>query len=820
MMKQKFDVTGMTCAACSARVERAVKGVEGVSQVAVNLLTNSMNVEYDEHVTGSDGIIAAVVHAGYGAAPAVERKKPDTDALLRAMRKRLAVSLTFMIVLMYFTMGHMVGLPIPHFLHGTENALRMAVLQLALTLPVVIVNRTYYQKGFKTLLHGAPNMDSLIAVGSGAALVYGVFAAVCIGVGLHRGDMDMAKRYAEQLYFESASMILTLVTLGKYFETKSKGKTGAAIAKLMDLSPDTATVERDGVQQTIPTAQVQCGDVVLAKPGTRIPVDGTVLEGSSTVDQSALTGESIPVDKKPGDRVASATMNLSGFLKFRAEQVGEDTSLAKIIRLVEEAGNSKAPIARMADKVAGVFVPVVMSIALLSGVVWLIAGKSFSFALTTAIAVLVISCPCALGLATPVAIMVGTGQGAKNGILIKSAEALETLHKVDVVAMDKTGTLTEGKPTVTAVQPNGISEQELLTIVCALEAQSAHPLAKAIQRYGEERALSLQTPTGFEEISGHGVQGSLNGELYLVGNRKLLREKEIDAPASAGNGTLLYCAGEKRGYLGLVVLADRPKPDAAATVASLREQGAEVVMLTGDNQATADSIAAKLGVSRAYAEILPQDKARIIQELQAGGKCVAMVGDGINDAPPLAVADIGIAIGAGTDVAIESADIVLMNSRPQDVTTAIQLSRAVIRNIKMNLFWAFFYNSLGIPIAAGVLYPAFGIQLSPMIGAAAMSFSSVCVVSNALRLRNFKPKMLKTDAKAEEKGGTDEMTTVLRIEGMMCGHCKAHVEKALEALPGVERVEVSLENKNAVVYGSAELAALKKAVEEAGYEVK
>lgn len=791
-MKERYQVTGMSCAACSARVQKVTEQLDGVRSSNVNLLAGTMEIDYDETILSPEQIIGAVVNAGFGAQKLTQsapRKNTAQEDALRKMKLRLWISVPFLIILMYFSMGHMIGLPLTHQLHGTLHG---ALLQLALTLPVVIVNRTYYRKGFKTLLHGAPNMDTLIAVGSGAALLYGLIVTIQLALG----------HAADDLYYESAAMILTLVTLGKFFETRSKGKTGEAIASLMDLSPQTALVERDGVWTELPTAQVRAGDRVQVRPGGRIPADGTVLEGESDVDESALTGESLPVHKTVGDPLACASVNQTGVLIFRADQVGEDTTLAQMIRLVEEAGSSKAPISRLADKVAGVFVPVVIGIALVTFAVWMLLGREVSFALSAAISVLVISCPCALGLATPVAIMVATGRGARLGILVRSAEALETLHHVDTVVMDKTGTLTEGKLSVTEVFAE--DGERLLSVAGAMEQFSEHPIAQAVIAECEKRGISLQTPEKFKSVPGKGVSCELDGVRWYCGNRSFLEENGIAVTQEALPAkTLLFC-GSKETFLGCLALSDTEKKTARAAVDTLHAMRLRVKMLTGDNQATAEHIARTLGIDEVTAQVLPAKKEHEIAAAQKNGQKVAMVGDGINDAPALARADVGIAIGAGTDIAIESADIVLMRSDPLDVAAAVALSRATIRNIKMNLFWAFFYNSVGIPIAALGL-------LNPMIGAAAMSFSSVCVVSNALRLRSFQPKIV-----SQTKG---ETTMEIKIEGMMCQHCRAFVEKALSAVDGVETVEVSLENKCAKVTGTASYEALKKAVIDAGYQV-
>ena len=756
-MKQKFNITGMTCSACSARVEKVTRGLEGVQRADVNLLANSMVVEFDEGALSSDTIIKAVEEAGYGAhlpqtggnAKAAQQPRENVmEQELASMKHRLVWSFVFLIPLFYISMGHMMGAPLPAFLTGLENAVAFGLTQLLLVLPIMYLNDKYFKVGFKTLWHRAPNMDSLIAVGSAAAVIYGVFAIYQMGYGLGHGDMERVAKYHMDLYFEGAGMILTLITLGKFLETRSKGKTSEAITRLMDLAPKTATVLRDGEEVEIPVEEVRVGDRVVVRPGQSIPVDGVIVEGTSAVDESALTGESLPVDKGPGDKVAAASINKSGFFTFEASRVGEDTTLAQMIRLVEEASASKAPIAKLADRVAGVFVPVVMVIALIAAAAWLLTGHSVTQALTAGVAVLVISCPCALGLATPVAIMVGTGKGAENGILIKSAEALEALHTIDTVVLDKTGTLTQGKPVVTDILPtDDMDEEGLLILAACLEGPSEHPLAAAIVEAGRERKLPVSPVSGFTAVHGRGVRASIGSRTFLGGNRAMMEEAGVElasfpekADALAAQGkTPLYFADETH-VLGVIAVADTPKPTSAAAVAAFRRLGLEVVMLTGDNRRTADAIGGELGVTQVMAEVLPQDKEQKVKELQSQGKKVAMVGDGINDAPALARADVGLAIGAGTDVAIESADIVLMKSDLLDAAAAVELSRATIRNIKQNLFWAFFYNALGIPLAAGVFYAALGWQLNPMFAAAAMSLSSVTVVSNALRLRFFKSK--------------------------------------------------------------------------------
>ncbi len=852
-MKQTFNVSGMTCSACSAHVEKAVCRLEGVAEVNVSLLTNSMQVTYDEDAASSEAIIAAVKNSGYGAslpqaagtaAPAV-RQEDVMAGELAQMKHRMVWSFAFLIPLFYISMGHMMGAPLPGFLTGMDNALAFAFTQLLLTLPIMYLNDKYYKVGFKTLLRGAPNMDSLIAVGSMAAVAYGVFAIYQIGFGLGHGDGELVAKYHMDLYFESAGMILTLITLGKFLETRSKGKTSQAITRLMDLAPKTARVLREGGEMEIPVEEVLVGDRIVVRPGQAIPVDGTVVEGASAVDESALTGESLPVDKGPGDKVAAASINKSGSFVFEATRVGQDTTLAQMIRLVEEASSSKAPIAKLADKVAGVFVPVVMVIAAVTALVWLAVTRSPEQALTAGVAVLVISCPCALGLATPVAIMVGTGKGAENGILVKSAEALETLHAIDTVVLDKTGTLTQGRPQVTDILPaGGVTESGLLGLAACLEAPSEHPLGAAIVEEAGARGLPRQPVERFAAVHGRGVEAVLGGRRCLAGNRAMMEEAGVDlsawedrAQALAAQGkTPLYFAKDTS-LLGLIAVADTPKPTSRDAVAAFRSLGIDVIMLTGDNRRTAGAIGAQLGVTEVMAEVLPQDKERKVSELQSQGRKVAMVGDGINDAPALARADVGLAIGAGTDVAIESADIVLMKSDLLDAAAAVELSRATIRNIKENLFWAFFYNSLGIPLAAGVFFPLLGWQLNPMFAAAAMSLSSVCVVSNALRLRFFKSKFRASrreenpviqqsravqdsndDNSTTQQGGTTAMTKTMKIEGMMCAHCSGRVEKALNDLPGVTAA-VNLEAGAANVTGDAPDDVLTKAVTDAGYKV-
>ena len=853
LRKEQFDITGMTCSACSARVEKSVAKLPGIQEVSVNLLKNSMVASYDEAALDTGQIIQAVEKAGYGAIPKAGQSKPAAErtaasvpagkpavstaqAEYAQMKRRLLLSAVFTIPLFYISMGHMMGWPLPGGLLGMENAITFAFTQFLLLIPVVFVNAKYYRMGFKTLFHGSPNMDSLIAIGSGAAIVYGIYAIFKIGIGFGHGDMETVHSFMMDLYFESAGMILTLITLGKTLEARAKGKTSDAITKLMNLAPKTATVERNGIEQQIPVEQVQQGETLIVKAGESVPVDGVVLEGFSSVDESALTGESIPVEKHVGDTVIGATINKTGYFKMRATKVGDDTTLAQIVRLVDEATSSKAPIAKLADKVAGVFVPTVIGIALVSAVVWLVLGYGVEFALSIGISVLVISCPCALGLATPTAIMVGTGKGATNGILIKSAEALETAHNIDSVVLDKTGTITQGKPVVTDILCGaGTDRLGLLQTAASLEKLSEHPLADAITAEVEKAKLPLSPVEDFQQIPGQGIMGRVNGEICLAGNRRMMDAHNItggevlrsgEALAAEGKTPLFFARAGK--LMGVIAVADVVKPTSAQAIRELSGLGIEVVMLTGDNAKTAQAIQRQVGVDRVVAEVFPQDKEKEIRRLQDSGKKVAMVGDGINDAPALARADVGIAIGAGTDVAIESADIVLMKSDLLDVSTAIQLSKAVIRNIKQNLFWAFIYNIIGIPIAAGVFFLSFGWKLNPMLGAFAMSFSSVFVVSNALRLRWFRAKhdpfleSRQAEVNMEniyQKGVFQSMEKVLFIEGMVCGNCVKHVHKALTELAGVQEAAVELESKTATVRLDSSVSddALKAAVEDAGY---
>lgn len=955
-MKERYHVTGMSCSACSSHVEKAVNKLENVEKASVNLLTETMDVTYDETKITSAEIIDAVVKAGYGASVMTEggaadaggqnasagagiagrsaadgkqelQQKLDADA--RAMKWRLGISIGFLIPLMYVSMHHMLkewfGILVPAFIvntmHGNANAMNFALTQFLLLLPILYVNRKFFSVGFKTLAHRSPNMDSLIALGSGAALVYGIFAMYRISCGLGYGDMAVVEHYAHDLYFESSGTILTLITVGKYLESRSKGKTSEAITKLMNLAPKVAIlVTGDGQEKEVSTESLQKGDIFLVKPGSLVPVDGIVLEGNSSVDEAAITGESVPVEKQAGDHVVSATVNKAGFLKCRADRVGDDTTLAQIIRLVEEASASKAPIAQLADKVAGVFVPTVMTISLITLIVWLISGATAEFAISTAIAVLVISCPCALGLATPVAIMVGTGVGASNGILIKTGEALQQAKEIDTVVLDKTGTITSGKLKVEEAggYQSDFPMDAMMQIAAALEKKSEHPLAEAVVEWAEQFGLAIPEIVDFKATFGRGVEGALAadflaveaakndgptavfyagkrdstadvpensgkiaeqnpatgiarsdadsvtfpaGTKFYVGNLAFLQEKNITLPQGAAEGlnrmadegmTPLLVAQEGR-FLGIIGVSDTVKATSYEAINAWEKMGVRVIMLTGDNRRTAEAVRQKLGISEVVAEVLPQDKEKKVSELKRQGHKVAMIGDGINDAPALAAADVGMAIGAGTDVAMESADIILMKNDLRDAVTAMKLSRAVIRNIKENLFWAFFYNCIGIPLAAGVLYPAFQIRLNPMFGAAAMSLSSIFVVGNALRLRGFKsgftplktetPEAARTEQETtqaavegeqcileapaeqnskEEKERTNTMTKVISIEGMMCNHCTGTVQKALEAVEGVKAVTMSLEQKNATVELASDVAdeVLTKAVVDAGYEVK
>lgn len=825
-MTKQFAVTGMTCAACSAHVERAVAQLPGVRSAAVNLMLGRLNASYDENQVTSQQIMDAVIRAGYGAREADERDMtPDKqqDEVVRRMGRRLLWSVICLVPLFYISMGHMLGLPVPGVFH--ENHLIMALTELALVIPILILNRAYFTVGFSRLFRVSPNMDSLVALGAAAGLVYSLIEMGLLIAGRIEGMPD--------LYFESAGMILTLVTVGKYLEQRSRKKTTGAISALLRLAPDSALVRRDGREVTVPAEEIVMGDTVIVRQGGKIPVDGVVTAGTASVDESALTGESLPVEKGEGATVSSATVVLSGYLELEARRVGSDTTLSQIVRLMEEAASSKAPISRLADRISAVFVPVVIGIALAAALLWYFAGgQGIRFCLSIGIAVLVISCPCALGLATPVAIMVGTGKAAQSGILIKSAESLEMLGKAQTVVLDKTGTVTEGRPRVTDIISIGITEEELLQVAASVEKPSEHPLSVAIGQAAEERELALSPVTDFTAVPG-GICANLDGSAIYAGNLDYMTRCGIDTSSFSDTAqilarqgkTALYFARESR-LLGLIAVADVVKPDSAAAIKTLRETGREVVLLTGDNETTAQAIARQVGVSRVIAQVLPTDKADCVEKLQKEGRCTVMVGDGINDAPALARADVGLAIGAGTDIAIESADVVLMRSSLWDIVTATELSRAVIRNIRENLFWAFIYNAIGIPVAAGILYPSLGLTLNPMIAAAAMSLSSVCVVTNALRLRLWKgPVCPVTEEKTTKVNQTEKqeetgMNRTLTIEGMMCAHCAAHVESALNALPGVS-THVDLEKKTAAVTAGPEVTddMLRKAVKDAGYKV-
>lgn len=837
MKKIKFDIQGMTCSSCSSHIEKAVNKLSGIQNANVNLLSNNMIVEYDENILDDTKIIQAVENAGYRANIAEKRKKYDkpekiknsNNEDIKSMKKRLIISICLLVPLMYIAMHHMLyewfGLPVPQIVkdlfHGQENSISFGFTQFLLLLPIIYVNRNYFIVGFKRLFKGAPNMDSLIAICSLAATVYGIFAIYMIGYGLGHNKIEIVERYSMDIYFESAGTILTLITVGKYLETKSKGKTSEAISKLINLAPKTAIVLREEKEIELDLEKIVIGDIIVIRPGGSIPVDGIIIEGSTSVDQSSITGESIPVEKTIGDNVISGTINKNGYIKMKATKVGDNTTLSQIIKLVEEASNSKAPISKIADKVSGIFVPAVITIAILTVIVWLMTGKSFEFAWTMGIAVLVISCPCALGLATPVAIMVGTGKGAENGILIKSAESLELLHLVDTVVLDKTGTITEGKPKVTDIISN-IEEKELLKIAGSLEKNSEHPLAEAIIEKTKDKKIELIECKEFTAVSGRGIKGKIDGKNYFGGNISFMKENDIDISQIAKKSdellnmgkTVLYFANESV-IIGIIAVADTIKDTSYQAIQELKEKNIKVAMITGDNKVVAKTIGRQLGINQVISEVLPQDKEKEVAKLQKNDKKVAFVGDGINDSPALVKSDVGIAIGSGTDIAIESADIVLMKNSLLDVVTAISLSKAVIKNIKMNLFWAFFYNAIGIPVACGIFYPSFGLKLNPMIGAAAMSLSSVCVVTNALRLRKFKSKF------KEEKHKVNEFVKTINIEGMQCNHCKMSVEKALNEINGITKVEVNLEKKTAIIKSSIEISneEIKSKVSDAGFEI-
>ncbi len=840
-MEKKFDVSGMTCSSCVANVTKAVEKLDGVTDANVNLMTNSMKVNFDENIVDDEKIIGAVEKIGYGASPAGEKTKSEDKPLddrEKALKHRLISSIIFMLILMYIAMGPMVNLPTPGIFHGREGAIIFAFSQFLLALPVVYINRDFYISGFKGLKNRAPNMDSLVAIGSLAALVYGIFAIYMMAYGFGQGDMKLVDAYRHNLYFESSAMILTLITVGKYLEEKSKNKTRSSLANLMDLAPKMATVIEDGEEVVKNIEDVRVGDILLVRPGESVAVDGKVIEGASSLDESAVTGESIPVQKSVGDKVISASINTTGSFKFKAEKVGEDTTISQIIKLVDEANQSKAPIAKLADEIAGVFVPAVLIIAALTFGVWMALGYGFENALNFAISVLVISCPCALGLATPVSIMVATGKSADFGLLFKNAEVLENLHKIDVIVMDKTGTITEGKPILTDIVTD-LDEENFLKIAGSIEKNSQHPLASAIINYAQENDIDLEEITNFNSVSGRGLNGEIAGNKYLAGNIEYMLEEKIDlkdfqakAEELAGEGkTSMYFANESE-VLGIISVKDLPKKSSKDAIKLLRDMGKKIIMLTGDNEKTAEAIADEIGVDETLAGLLPQDKNKEIDKIQKSGKKVLMIGDGINDAPSLAKADIGMAIGHGTDVAIESSDVVLMRSDLLDVVSALELSKATIKNIKQNLFWAFFYNTIGIPLAAGLLFPAFGIKLSPMFAALAMSLSSVFVVNNALRLRRFKPRGVKKSLEESKSSSEKEILkeenlieknekrTKIKVEGMMCGHCEKRVADALEKTGKAKDVVANHENSSVeFIDQGLSPEEIENAIEEAGYKI-
>ena len=842
MKKEKFNVTGMTCAACQSRVDRTVRKLDGINDVTVNLLTGSMEVIYDENVLSSDAIAESVTAAGYGTKLATGKSDGESDVnelrqksrqQVKNLKLRLIWSIIFLAPMMYISMGAMGMYPLPGFLadifSGHMNGINLAILELALVIPIIIINRVFFIRGFKSLFKGSPNMDSLIAVGAASAFAYGIYALCMMIYAKNTMNMPLMEKYSMELYLESAGMILTLITLGKFLEALSKGKTGEAIEKLMDLAPKEATVIRDGAETKIGIEELQAGDIVVVRPGESIPADGTIIEGNSAFDESAITGESVPVDKGPGDTVISATINMSGYVRFKADKVGEDSTIQTIIRTVEEAAASKAPIAKTADKVAGVFVPVVMLIAAAVFVIWMIATRNFELALSMGITVLVISCPCAMGLATPVAIMVGTGKGAQSGILIRSGEGLETAHNADTVVLDKTGTITMGRPAVTDVILTGdMVESELLEMAAGLENGSSHPLAMAIMEYAESKGIKIPEAEEFEEVHGRGVRAMYNGSKVISGNLRFIREEgitnvpeeKLDDLASQGKTPILFAKDGK--VCGIIAMADVVKPTSAEAIRRFKKMGLSVVMLTGDNELTAAAVCEKIGIDSYVAGVLPQDKEKEVARLQGEGHSVIMIGDGINDAPALTRADFGMAIGAGTDIAMESADAVLIKSDLLDAVSAVRLSRATIRNIKQNLFWAFFYNVVCIPIAAGVLYPGLGIRLTPMIGSAAMGLSSVFVVFNALRLKFFKSEeyTVQEDNKTENKGDK-KMEREITIEGMSCQHCVKAAAKALSSIEGVSDVKVDLETKKAVFTADESVTddMIKEVISEEGYEV-
>lgn len=826
-MKKKYIIQGMTCAACAAAVERQVSKLSGVLSVEVNLLTAVMQVSFDEQKVDDQAIIKAVEQAGYLAFP-VEQRPIDLDEQ-KSLQRRVIVSFAFLLPLLYLAMGPMLHFPLPDWLRSPDDVLRQAFLQILLLLPILLINRTYFTKGFYTLFHGRPNMDSLIAIGSAASVLFGLFNLVKMVYNLKEGYVELAAQYGQNLYFDSAGTILTLITFGKYLESHSKKKTTEAVSELVRLAPKTALVLQEGQEKEVPAEEVKSGDLLLIRPGAVIPVDGVVVEGHSSVDESMLTGESLPVDKKPGDSVSAATINQGGALIIRATKVGQETTLARIISVVEEAASSKAPIARLADQISGIFVPIVISISLITVLAWLLAGETVEFTVTSGIAVLVISCPCALGLATPVAIMVGTGVGARHGILVRSAEALETAQSVDTVVLDKTGTVTEGKPQIVDVKPlTDLSADEFLSLSASLEKLSEHPLARSIVAYAADRQLELKTVYDFKAVPGRGVEGIMDGRTYVAGNLAFMTEKGVEkkqldkiaALYDQEGKTPLFFAKEDQ-LLGVIAVADPVKPSSKEAIERFLALGLQVILLTGDRKQTAEAIARQLGITDVMAEVLPHEKEAVIRRLQEEGRKVAVIGDGINDAPALIRADVGIAIGAGTDIAIESADIILMRNNLLDAVTALRLSKAVIRNIKQNLLWAFFYNALGIPLAAGIFYPIYGWTLSPMFAAAAMSLSSITVVGNALRLKRFKPENRDEAQNTPNPKRGVNMKKMIKIEGMSCEHCRNRIENKLNSLPGV-KAQVDLQKALAVVLADPMVPdeVLVQAIEEAGYQVK
>ncbi|MFX4280761.1 heavy metal translocating P-type ATPase [Aliarcobacter butzleri] len=837
MKSQKFDIKGMTCSACSTAVDRNVKKLEGINEVNVNLLNNSMIVKYDENVLNNETIIKKVQDAGYEAFLVENGKKTQKNSTEKNLGKietnelknRLIVSFIFAIPLFYISMGHMLNWYLPHLFHGYSNAITFAFTQFLLALPIVFINIKYYKVGFKTLYKGSPNMDSLIAIGTSAAMIYGVFSIYKIGYGLGNNDIDMVIQYSHDLYFESAAIVLTLITLGKFLEARAKENTSEAINKLINLTPKTALVLRNNQEIEIPIDELVLKDIVIVKPGNIVPTDGVIIFGNSSIDESMLTGESLPFSKKVGDKVIGASINKSGSFKFEVTKLGEDTVLSQIIKLIEEASSSKAPISKLADKISAIFVPTVIVISILTTVTWLFLGYSFEFALSIGIAILVISCPCALGLATPTAIMVGTGKGAQNGILIKSAESLEIAHTINTVVIDKTGTITEGKTQVTDIfTSEKITQDKLLQLCATIEKNSEHPLSDAILKKAQEKEIELLNATDFEALNGLGIKAKVEDRVFYIGNKKLLDSKNISLDLfyekseklANESKTPIFIADENE-VLGLIAISDVVKPTSKDAILEFEKMGLEVIMLTGDNYKTANAIAKQININNVIAEVLPQDKEKEIQKLQSLGKKVAMIGDGINDAPALVRADVGIAIGAGTDIAIESANIVLVKSDLLDAVKAIQLSNAVIKNIKQNLFWAFFYNIIGIPLAAGVFYTILGWKLSPMFAGAAMSLSSVTVVLNALRLKLFEPRISKNLLEKNNISKGDKMEKILKVDGMTCGHCKARVEKVVSAIDGVDSVEVDLASKNVTVKMSKDISeqTLSDVIVDAGYEV-